>query len=146
MGAHVGGLDGAPLFFPLGGGRCLAGLVPNRASQSQPWRSRAKKESTPKRSYTTQCAKTTAAARIGRPEPTKGRATQGLKMKDLQPGHRRIIFTLAGGQCSHKGKRTTAQGRTSSQKTTDKAKEPATNLLAAKARVAREPLPRLRAR
>ena len=32
------------LFFPLGGGRCLAGLVPNRASQSRPWRSGAKEE------------------------------------------------------------------------------------------------------
>lgn len=68
----------AALFSPLGAGRCLAGLVPNRASQSQPWRSRATKESTPKRSYTTQCAKTTATATIGRPEP-KGQATRRTK-------------------------------------------------------------------
>ena len=33
------------LFFPLGGGRCLAGLVPGIASQFRPWRSEAKKES-----------------------------------------------------------------------------------------------------
>ena len=50
-------------------------------------------------------------------------------MKDLQPGHRKIIFTLAGGQCSHTGK------------TTPRAKAPR-NKLAAKTRVAKEPLPR----
>ena len=39
----------------------------------------------------------------------KGKRPEGLKMKDLQPGHRKIIFTLAGGQCSHTGK--TTRGR-----------------------------------
>ena len=61
----------------------------------------------------------------------KGERPEGLKTKDSQPGHRKIIFTLAGRQCSHEGKRTTAQGRTNSQKTKDKAKGP--NQFAAKA-------------
>ena len=48
-------------------------------------------------------------------------------MKDLQPGRRIIIFTLASGQCSHVGK--TNRGRRRNQ-------------LAAKPRVAKGPLPR----
>ena len=101
------------LLFPLGGARCLAGLVPGIASQFRPWRSEAKKEkiSTPKHSYTDQCAKTTATATGPRKHLSQqeGDRPEGLTRKDLQPGRRIILFTLVGGQCSHTGK--TNRGR-----------------------------------